>query len=79
MRLAEGSSADMGKGCENRPPFAHRACACAFLETLCQVLGQCPTLGARTGRALQNGLHAEREQSICFAFGEGPSGCPANG
>ena len=36
-------------------PLAHRACACAFLEALCQVLGQCPTLGARTG---------ERERAV---------------
>ena len=36
-------------------PFAHRACAYAFLEALFQVLGQCPTLGARTG---------ERERAV---------------
>ena len=45
----------------------------ASLEALCQVLGQCPSLGARTGRALQNGLHTGREQTIGCTIGEGPS------
>ena len=45
-----------------------------FLEALSQMLCQCSALGARTGRALQDCLHAERERSICFAIGEGPSG-----
>ena len=43
------------------------------LEALCQVLGQCPSLGARTGRALQNGLHTGREQTFGCTIGEGPS------
>ena len=48
--------------------------ACPSLEALCRVLCQCSALGARTGRALRNGLHAERERSIGSAIGEGPSG-----
>ena len=65
-----------GKGQWKHNPFTHRSCACAFLEALCQVLCQCSALGARTGRALQNGLHTERLQTICRAIGEGPSRGP---
>ena len=66
-------TADKGKFRGDRSPFPHHACACAFLEALGQVLCHCSALGARTGRALQDCLHAERELSICFTFGEGPS------
>ena len=44
----------------------------ASLEALGRMLDQCPALGARTGRALQNGLHTEREQSLDSAIGEVP-------
>ena len=66
-----------GKVSGYRSPFARLACACASLEALCQVLCQCSSSGARTGRALQNGLHTERLQNICSAIGEGPSGALA--
>lgn len=40
----------------------------ASLEALGRVLCQYSALGARTGRALQNGLHAGRKQSIGHPF-----------
>ncbi len=45
----------------------------ASLEALCRVLCHCSALGARTGRALQNGLHTGRLQALGCAFGGGPS------
>ena len=65
-----------GKVSDYRLPFPASPVTCPFLEALCRVLYQCSAFGARTGRALQNGLHAEREQSIVSAIGEGSSGGP---
>ena len=68
-----------GKVSDYRLPFPASPVTCPFLEALCRVLYQCSAFGARTGRALQNGLHAERERSIGSAIGEGPSEGPAKG
>ena len=51
----------------NRARFWKRFAMCASIYPAC---------GARTGRALQNGLHAKCEQSIGSSIGEGPSGGP---
>ncbi len=61
-------AADRGKVNDYRSPFAHRACACPFLEALCLVISQCSAFGARTGRALQNCFALGRWRSNCFAI-----------
>ncbi len=66
-------AANKGKVCGYRLPFPSAPVAGTSLEALCQVLGQCPSLGARTGRALQNGLHTGREQASVCAIGKEPS------
>ncbi len=52
-----------------RPPVGEAAPgACPFLEALGRVLGQCTSLGARTGRALQDCFALGRWRGIGFAI-----------
>ena len=67
-------AADRGKVSGYRSPFTHRTpTARVFAERFAMCASIYPASGARTGRALQNGLHTEREQSIDSAIGKGPS------
>ena len=68
------AAAGRGKNSAKHDPFTHRTpTARVFAERLAMCASIYPASGARTGRALQNGLHAERELSIGSAIGEGPS------
>ena len=68
------AAAGRGKNSAKHDPFTHRTpTARVFAERLAMCASIYPASGARTGRALQNGLHAEREQAIGSAIGEGPS------
>ena len=64
------AAAGRGKNSAKHDPFTYRTPTTrVFAERLAMCASIYPASGARTGRALQNGLHAEREQAIGSAIG----------